>query len=309
MIKFVHAEAGCPELANAGRGSTSNLATWFVVKKEVGALCSGQKSSSFGRLVMERLMGRLTCSQVIATVLTLGWATCPMVFAVERGRQEGKHVAREVVSRVVGTERADSLLAQIEGMQIGRFVTIGNTASSTVSFELSGATYVFTRIASDVNGRLSSFVEQYDLNGTKTGEFDFTNIAATDDNRLEFSVVASMQAASSTVDGALVGVPSDPGTAVATTSVDGGASRLSLVNFSGVAPAVSAAASASTLSLPIVTPFPTQAGQGGVALFLIDDIVAAVTFVMLLVIGVAVVFFVGFTCFAFGWWGCDGFWL
>lgn len=42
MINFVHAEAGFPEVADAGRGSTSKLATCFVAKKVVGASCSAQ---------------------------------------------------------------------------------------------------------------------------------------------------------------------------------------------------------------------------------------------------------------------------
>ena len=256
-------------------------------------------------------MKRLTCSQVVASVFVLGWAVCPMAFALERGKQEGKRATREIASRVVGAEGADSLVDQIGAMQIGRFVTVGNV-DGAVSVELNGATYVFNQIASDADG-FSSLVEEYRVKDSltdsveqrKTGEFDFTNITATDDNTIEFSVVATTRGLNWVEHGALFGVPSEPGMAVASVSVNGGDPRLSLVDFGGFA-TVDSAVSAPTLALPIVTSFAGQpSSQGGAAFFLIDDLVG---FVVALVIALVIVLFVAVTCLALGWFGCEGSW-
>jgi len=256
----------------------------------------------------------LTCAQTVATVFVFFYLLCPFAFAIERGKQEGKRVTREIVSRVVGAERADSLLAQIEAMRIDRFMTIGNTASGAVSFEAPGFTYVLKWIASDADGRLSSLIDVYDSNGEKTGELEFLDIVVADDNQLNFSVGVSTATESLTVAGALVGVQNDPGTAVATINVDGGDSNLALVDFSAVVPADSlATASVATLSLPVVTSLPgTDSSDGGVASWIfgiIAAIIEVITFGMLVTIAAAAVLFVGATCLAFGWWGCDGYWL
>lgn len=57
---------------------------------------------------MERLIGRLMCSQVIAMVFVLGWAACPMVFAVEPGKQVARQVVTDKLSRIPGSTVTNS---------------------------------------------------------------------------------------------------------------------------------------------------------------------------------------------------------
>lgn len=204
-------------------------------------------------------MKRFTCSQVVATVFVLGWATCPMVFAAERGKQEGKRVAREVVSRLVGAEQADSLVGQLGQMNLGTLVSNGR--SGVLVLERPDGTYVFDNLARDTEGSMSGHVTVYD--GTeKIADYDIDQIVIPDKNRIDFSVSVSTPDANWTEHGILVGIQSEPGTALASISEDDGDSQLLLVNFNGLDAAEPPAASSSPL---IVTPFSLSPEQGGVA--------------------------------------------
>lgn len=231
-------------------------------------------------------MKRFTCSQVVATVFALGWATCPMVFAAERGKQEGKRVAREIVSRLVEVEQADSLLDQITAMNIGNYIV-----GDVISLERPEGTYIFDQVIRNAVGGVSGIVTEYNLDGERVADYNIANVAIPDDNRINFSISVSTPNMDWVEDGALVGLQSDPGKAVALVSVDGGDSRLSLVDFSGLAVSGSQAVAPSLIT---VTQFPDS--QGGVAAIGV-------------VVVVVCVLFIAVTCLIFGWWGCDGsFW-
>jgi len=196
-------------------------------------------------------------SRMVATVFVLGWAACPMAFAAERGKQEGKRVVREVLTRAVGVEQADSLLDQLRAMNIGSFSKVGNTAV----LGLSGITLVFDQMARNMNGGISGFVAVYDSTGVKVADYDVSNVASPDPNRFDYSIAASTSEGDWVEEGVLVGVQGNPGNALALRSVDGGDSHASLVNFSGFDTSDSQVAVAPSVT---VTQFPDS--QGGVAI-------------------------------------------
>lgn len=204
-------------------------------------------------------MKRLTCSQVVATVFALGWAACPMVFAAERGKQVVRQEVTDKLARVYGRPLADSLVGQLRAMHIGHSAVDG----STTMFQLSGSTYVFAQMAPNAIGGTSGIVTEYNSDGERVADYNIANVATPDDNRINFSISASTPDMNWVEDGALVGIPGDPGNAVALISVDGGDSRLSLVNFNGLAVSDSQIAAPSLLT---IMQFPTSdSTQGGVA--------------------------------------------
>ncbi len=146
-------------------------------------------------------MKRLTYSQMVATVFVLGWATCPMVFAAERGKQEGKREARRVIREVVApiegvtpvvvTERVGSLLDQMRGLDLGRKTALGET----MVLERPEGIYVFNNLARDEAGNLSGLVAVYDANGAPIGEVNILRVAVLDDNRIDFAISVSAVAA------------------------------------------------------------------------------------------------------------------
>lgn len=228
-------------------------------------------------------MKRFTCSQVVATVFVLGWATCPMVFAVERGKQEGQRVVREVVSRLVGAEQADSLIGQLGQMNFGPLVS--NGGDSVLVLEWPDGTYEFDNLARDAEGNMSGHVTVYD--GTeKIADYDIGNIAIPDSNRIDFSVAVSTPDGNWTERGTLVGVQSEPGMALASMSEDDGDSQLLLVNFSGLDTSNPQVASSSPL---VVSSFPTSSETGGVASGTACLITACVGTILVVAIVVAII--------------------
>ncbi|MBI4136121.1 MAG: hypothetical protein HY481_01010 [Candidatus Vogelbacteria bacterium] len=242
-------------------------------------------------------MKRLTCSQVVATVFTLVWAACPMAFAAERGKQEGKRVAREIVSRLVGVERVDSLVDQLRAMNVGTLRPSARFSNVSTLVRPEG-TYVFDNLARDVNGNMSGHVAVYD-GAEKIADYDISNIAVPDGNKISFSASVSTQDTTWTEDGVVTGVQGDPGMAVASISVDGADSQLSLVNFSGLNLPDSPVASASG---PItVMSSPSSSEQSGVASSEVCLVIAAcgtivVVAVVVVIICYALSFF-GVSCF------------
>ncbi len=220
----------------------------------------------------------LTCAQTIATVFAFFWALCPVVFAAERGKQRGLRIVEATLVGLYGAEIADSLMDQIRSIPIGS----SSVARGTVTLELWGLTYTFDQMVRNADGGVSGLVVSYDPSGEKTGEFNIKNVSVTDDNRLDFSLVASEDGENSTEVGTIVGVKGDPGKAVALISTDGGDTVTSLVDFSGLTASTSSAAAVSADSLVTVTPFPgSQFSDGGVA--------SVVGCCILIVIGVALI--------------------
>jgi len=81
-----------------------------------------------------------------------------MAFAVQRGKQIAKKVVRETVSRFVSAERADSLLNQMKGLDIGDIVSDGES----IIVERPEGTFVYEHAARDENSNLSGVISVYD---------------------------------------------------------------------------------------------------------------------------------------------------
>jgi hypothetical protein len=191
---------------------------------------------------MKRLIGRLTCSQVIATVFALGWATCPMVFAAERGKQEGRRVTREIVSRVVGVEQAESLLSQMRSMNLGTLTIPTTTASDAMTLVRPEGTYVFNNLARDENGSISGAVTVYDANGAAIAEVNIARVALLDDNRIDFDISVSApdatasESTSAGWSGSIAGLNNGTkGLGMAFIAPNGEESRAMLMNYGSLA--------------------------------------------------------------------------
>ncbi len=248
-------------------------------------------------------LGKLTCVRTVATVFVLGCMTCPMAFAVERGKQEGKRVAREILSRAVGIEQADSLLSQLGRMNLGTIIS-SNTASNVLTLERPDGTYVFDNLARDANGGLSGTVTFYNPNGDKTGEIDISHVMIVDDNRIDFSVTVSTPNEQQTVNGTIVGMA--PGQAIVVTSADGEGTRPSLVSFETPTVVGSSTTSASPVVITATAMTAVDSDPGGIASGgWWEWTLCAVGFTTCAVVIVVVVAFVAVTCLAFGWFGCD----
>jgi hypothetical protein len=220
-----------------------------------------------------------------------------MVFAAERGKQVVRQLVGEKLTRIYGATVADSLVAQLRAINIRHSAVAG----SSVSVELSGTTYVFDQIVRNVAGGMSGLVTQYNSDGEKVADYDIRNIASPDENRVDFSVSPSTPEGSWTEDGVLVGIQDNPGTAMALVSVDGGDSRLSLVDFSGLAASASSAAADSADSLVTVTPFQdSHSTQGGVA---VDPVTCLVTICVGAVVIIGVIIACWLAAWA-GWFSC-----
>jgi len=176
-------------------------------------------------------LSKLTALQTIATVFVFSWSLCPTVFALERGQQAGKQMAREVVSRFVGVEQADSLLEQVKGLDIGGFTT----AEDSITFERPEGTYVFERMDRDENGNLSGVVSLYDLVGQKINEAVISRVAVVDNNRIDYEIAGSTSEKPWSESGTLVGVKGVKGLGVAVTASHDGATRPVLVNYGTLA--------------------------------------------------------------------------
>lgn len=260
-------------------------------------------------------MKRLTCSQVVATVFALGWTSCPMLFAIERGKQEGKRVAREVLTRAVGAVRADSLLGQFGNMDIGKLSTsVVFTATATVSkvftLERPEGTYVFSNMLV-VNNNVSGNVAMLDPTGQKVIDIAVSQVAFINDNTINFDIASlpTADAPAVTAVGSMTGIQSDPGTAMISVSANGSDTVLLQADFGSAA--AQAVASAGSVSPITVTSFPAlQQGQGGVAFSwsgLCGIVVGAIVGVLVgavIPVTVATAIFIGATCLAFGWFGC-----
>lgn len=257
-------------------------------------------------------MKRLTCSQVVATVFVLVWTTCPMAFAVERGKQEGKRVAGEVVPRAVDVVQTDSLFGQFGNMNIGTIsVSDSNAATASQTFTLvrPEGTFVFSNVTV-VNNNMSGHLVMFDPAGQKVAEVDILRVAFTDDNRLDFSTVTlpTADAPAVSVVGSMVGITSTPGAALLSASADGGDSVLFTADFGGTSS--QATASAGLVSPIILASFPAlPEGQGGVA-STAGNIGAGAVVIGGGAVGgvfgaVAAGLFVAVTCLAFGWFGCN----
>jgi|CXWL01.1.fsa_nt_gi hypothetical protein len=209
--------------------------------------------------------GRLTRSQVAATVFALGWATCPMGFAIERGKQEGKRIVRETVSRAVGVEQADSLLRQIHGMDFGA-VSATASAGDVITLERPEGSYVFSQMAADSDNNISGHVAMFDPGGQETGEVIINRIAVLDENRIDFDISSSTSAATAAASvnwsgaGSIVGLSGGAqGLGMAFVAVDGEDTRPMLLNYGSLD---LSGRQASTL--PLVSSL-TASSTGGVA--------------------------------------------
>ncbi|MFH1108339.1 MAG: hypothetical protein V1790_03955 [Planctomycetota bacterium] len=215
---------------------------------------------------MERLIGRLTCSQVIAMVFALSWATCPMVFAVERGKQESKRVAREIVSRVVGVQQAESLLSQMHGMDLGTVLIPATAGSDAMTLVRPEGTYVFNNMARDVSGNLSGAVTVYDATGAVVAEVSISRITVLDDNRIDFDISATMSNATASAStswagvGSIVGINNGTkGLGMALVAPNGEDTKPMLMNYGALA-----ASGTPASSLPFLTAL-VSSPVGGVA--------------------------------------------
>ncbi len=243
-------------------------------------------------------MKRFTCSQVIATVFVLGWGTCPLTFALERGKQ----ISKREVARLVRT--SPPLLNQLKAMNVGE-VTIDDDA---ITLERPEATYVFDlKTLTFEDGVMGGLVSIHDnWSGEKVGEVNIAKVSAPDGNRIDFSVTMSTPNEPNeqrTENGAIIGTA--PGQAMVISSVNGENARPSLVNFE--TPAVVGSETMSVSPVVITTTAMTVADSGGVASVVgwWEWLTCAVGFTTCVTVIVVVVAFVAVTCLAFGWWGCD----
>ncbi len=182
-------------------------------------------------------MKRLTCSQVVATVFALGWAACPMAFAAEQGRQEAKHVAREIVSRVVPVERVDALLDQI--LNVPATVMRSATASGEDILTLvrPEGTYTFEDMAysqdnPDVTPVFSGRITLLDAGGNQS-TYDLTSLSVFDHNRIDYTMTSSSQVAGLQEEsGTLIGIGA--GRAIHAVSENGQNTAARVLNFSRI---------------------------------------------------------------------------
>src|SRR3989344_5603880 len=108
----------------------------------------------FRKFRMRLSLWTLIYTRIVATVLMLTVATCPLAFALERGKQAGEKVLRETALRFVDEERVDSLLGQFKALDINRLVSNLMRGSNSATFELQGQTYLFEQLA--FNGVVAS---------------------------------------------------------------------------------------------------------------------------------------------------------
>ena len=241
----------------------------------------------------------------------LVWAVCPTLFALENGRQVAvREVARLLVKNTVSPVRTvapsgDSLLQQIAAMNVGE-VTI---SGKTVTVMRPEATYVFdlSQFFRRMDGGVSGTITVRDNQNGEIGEIFLSEVRVVDDNRIDFSVELSAPNEQRTENGAMIGL--GPGKAVVITSVNGGETYPSLINFDSPAIADSSAVAATTASSgPVIvttTPMITTDSEIGSAAGFWAWLSCSLGWTVCTVIIVATVVFIGATCLAFGWWGCD----
>lgn len=230
--------------------------------------------------------------RTFATAFALVWATCPMLFAIEKGKQ----IAKREMARLVRT-MSPPLLDRLAAMNVGE-ITMSN---DFITLKRPEATYVFDlgTLAFE-SGVASGLVAIHNnWNGEKVGEINISKVSAPDNNRIDFSATMSTLNEQRTESGTLIGLGQDR--AVAMTSVNGEDTSPWLVSFDEPA--------ASSVDSPVIAPTLvivtdlSPASDAGAA----DGEIASWTWGLGIIIGV--VLFIGITCLVFGWWGCDGsFW-
>ncbi|MEK7209230.1 MAG: hypothetical protein AAB677_03150 [Patescibacteria group bacterium] len=226
--------------------------------------------------------------RILATAFMLTWATCPMVFALENG----KLTAKEEVERAMLVKYP--LLGQITAMNIGDIMM----DSRTITVTRPEATYVFDLdqffVAAD--GAAGGALTVYDNHTGEVGEVFVSRVAMVGDNQIDFAVtIADSTGQQATEVGSIVGLTQNR--ALVTTSVDGFDANLSLVSFA-------ADSSAPDAPVVITTTALTTSDSGSAASFW-AWLTCAIGWTACTIVVIATVAFVGATCLAFGWWGCD----
>jgi len=180
--------------------------------------------------------GRLTHSQIVATVFALTWATCPFIFAQERARQEVKRVTREVVSRIVPAEGVDALVDQI--LNVPAIITRSATArgddvltlvrpEGTYTFE--GMTY--DQSTPDATPVFSGSITLLNMSGNQN-TYDLTSLTVIDHNRIDYTITSSVAGLQEEEVGTLVGI--DTGRAIHSVSKNGQNTAARILNFTNI---------------------------------------------------------------------------
>lgn len=236
-------------------------------------------------------MKRFTHSQVAATVFVLGWALCPMVFAVERGKQEGKREVRETLTSLVGVEQADSLLDQLGQMDLGNLTW---SSRNVFVLERPDGTYVFDGLTRAANGNISGHVTVYDGRLEEVADYRIGHIVISDRNRIDFSTSVTTPDANWIEHGAIIGVQDAPGIVLTSVSVNGDDSRLAVADLRGldVSDQQTVYAASSIVTAPFSSSLPSLpmlGTQGGVASTTACLVTACVVTIGVMVIAVVII--------------------
>lgn len=197
-----------------------------------------------------KLLRRQSLVNSVAMVFALGWAACPMAFALERSKQTA--IDRSVRDYPVDNEQ--SLFGKIKELP----VAINTVASNSATVERPEGTYWVENLQI-VDGVVNATVAVYDNDGMLTGTYDVLSLTVTDENRIDYQVAVQSADDNWVETGSMVGISTSEHKALHLVSIDGQETNVNLLDYSGLA----AEATTASDSCPVTTT-PNPGGGGGV---------------------------------------------